>query len=55
MLLNGLSMSPKRGFCILKIWNRDSQRKSKTLLDVNDLTELEKHGEALYTPFCEKK
>ena len=55
MLLNGLSMSPKRGFCILKIWNRDSQRKSKTLLNVDDLTELDKHGEALYTPFCEKK
>ena len=55
MLLNGLSLSPKRGFCILKVWNHDSRRKDKALLNVSELSDLEKNGEALYTPFCDKK
>jgi len=31
-LLTGISISPKKGFCIIKIWNRDSQFSDSKLL-----------------------
>ena len=39
-LINGISISPKKHFCILKIWTCDSTRNSKSLLS-NDLTFLD--------------
>lgn len=39
-LINGISISPKKHFCILKIWIRDSSRNSKSILS-SDLTFLD--------------
>ena len=55
MLLNGISVSPKRGFCIVKIWNRSSNENNSDQLNVSDMPKLLSGGEALYTAFCEKK
>ncbi len=32
MMINGISISPKRNFCILKIWNNDYKKCDKALL-----------------------
>ena len=32
MMINGISISPKRNFCILKIWNNDHKKCDKALL-----------------------
>jgi len=55
LVLNGISMSPKRGFCIVKVWNRSSSEKDKGQLCVSDMPKLLSGGESLYTAFCEKK
>ena len=34
-LLTGISISPKKGFCIIKIWNRDQQFSDPKLLKSN--------------------
>jgi len=31
-MINGISVSPKKSFCIVKIWNSDSTKNSKELL-----------------------
>ena len=54
MLLNGLSISPKRGFCIVKIWGNDSKMNDTHYLRLDDI-ELLKNYDALYTRFEEKK
>lgn len=54
MLLNGLSVSPKRGFCIIKIWGHDSKQQDYTLLRTHDIQHVVS-SEVLYTPFKEKK
>lgn len=51
--INGLSISPKRGFNILKIWNIDAH-KYNTPSDLNNLTLLS-DSDMLYTPFIQKK
>lgn len=51
--INGLSISPKRGFCIIKVWNKDCTR-------FKDPAELRLQwptlhsADILYTPFVEK-
>jgi hypothetical protein len=35
MLINGISISPKRNFCIIKIWNNDNKYCDKMLLNNN--------------------
>lgn len=55
MLLNGISVSPKRGFCIVKLWNRDSKHTDTSVLHLTDVKYLEDNGPALYTPFNAKK
>jgi hypothetical protein len=53
-VINGMSISPKRGFCILKVWNTDC-------IKYKDPAELTIHweglhpAEILYTPHVEKK
>jgi len=53
-IVNGMSISPKRGFSILKIWNTDC-------IKYKDPSELKLHWEGiraadvLYTPHVEKK
>jgi hypothetical protein len=34
-IINGASISPKKGFCIIKIWNNDNKKTSKGLLEKN--------------------
>ena len=52
-VVNGLSISPKRGFCIIKVWNKDCTR-------FKDPAELRLQwptlhtADILYTPFVEK-
>lgn len=55
MLLNGISLSPKRGFCIIKIWNHRSNENRSSLLRIQDMAKLQSGGEPLYTAFREKK
>lgn len=31
-VINGISISPKKNFCIIKIWNNDNTKKNNTLL-----------------------
>lgn len=55
LLINGISVSPKRGFCIVKIWNHDSKHDNMDLLRVSGVDHLEDNGPALYTSFDKKK
>lgn len=54
MLLNGLSVSPKRGFCIVKVWGNDCKKCDAKLLKLEGVEHMGE-SEALYTPFKEKK
>lgn len=50
-LLTGISISPKKGFCVIKIWNNDSSKKEISLLqDVDKLN----NSESIYTVFKDK-
>jgi hypothetical protein len=52
--INGLSISPKRGFNIIKVWNGDSQKHNR----VNEInTELNsvQAADIIYTPFVQNK
>ena len=55
LLLNGISVSPKRGFCIVKLWNHDSTLNKTDVLKLENVEYLEDNGPALYTPFNTKK
>ena len=55
LLLNGISVSPKRGFCIVKLWNHTTAYDKTDILKLADLQYLEDNGPALYTPFNTKK
>lgn len=52
-LLNGISISPKRGFNIVKVWNTDAQKFNQPV----DLAAISTVREAdiIYTPFVQKK
>lgn len=52
--IHGISISPKKGFNIIKIWNTDST-KFKTPSDMNMFIDSVKVEEVMYTPFLEKK
>jgi len=52
--VNGLSISPKRGFNIIKVWNTDAQRFHK-LSTLNTAISSVKESEVIYTPFVQKK
>ena len=41
--INGISISPKKGFCILKIWNSDKNKSDKSLLK-NDIPYIKLDG-----------
>jgi hypothetical protein len=52
--INGISISPKRGFNIIKIWNTDAQAYNTTAdihANITSVTE----NEILYTPFIQKR
>ena len=52
--INGISISPKKGFNIIKIWNVDAA-KFKSPTDVHLLCKEIKQDDLMYTPFVEKK
>jgi len=52
--VNGLSISPKRGFNIVKVWNTDAQRFHQ-LSSLNTAISSVKESEVIYTPFVQKK
>ncbi len=52
--INGLSISPKRGFNIIKIWNTDAQ-KYNVSSDINTTFTQVSENEIIYTPFIQKK
>jgi hypothetical protein len=52
--INGISISPKKGFNILKIWNIDSTR-FKDPADIHILSKEIKPDDIMYTPFVQKK
>jgi translation initiation factor 4E len=35
LFINGISISPKKGFCVIKIWNNDNKFTDKNLLNKN--------------------
>lgn len=51
--INGLSISPKRGFNIIKVWNSDSQR-FHAPADINCTLNSVQTNEIIYTPFVQK-
>ena len=40
-LINGISISPKKNFCIIKIWNRDKKQNKISLLNKIDILPFE--------------
>ena len=53
-IINGVSVSPKKNFNIIKVWNTDSTMHN-TPSDLQSLTASSKAEEVLYTPFVQKK
>lgn len=51
--INGLSVSPKREFNIIKVWNSDSQKFNK-ITDINCTINTVQPNDILYTPFVQK-
>ena len=52
--INGISISPKKGFNILKLWNIDAA-KYKQPSDIHILSKEIKLEDIMYTPFVQKK
>jgi hypothetical protein len=53
--INGISISPKRGFNIIKVWNTNAQ-KFKNNTDISgQISPCVKEADILYTPFVQKK
>lgn len=50
-LMNGLSISPKKGFAIVKLWNRDRTKKDTSF--ITSQVDLD-HTQSLYTAFMAK-
>jgi hypothetical protein len=51
--MNGISISPKRGFNIVKVWNTNAQKFNQP----SDLTAIStiRETDIIYTPFVQKK
>ena len=52
--INGISISPKRGFNIIKVWNTDAQQ-FNTSSSINTSFSSIKESDIIYTPFVQKK
>lgn len=52
--INGLSISPKRGFNIIKVWNTKASAFSKPS-DLNTTFSTIRDSDIIYTPFVQKK
>jgi hypothetical protein len=53
--VNGISISPKRGFNIVKIWNTDAQKFSHPSNINTNVATVIREGDIMYTPFVQKK
>ncbi len=53
--INGISISPKRGFNIIKIWNTDAQAFKNSSDISSDISNSISQSDILYTPFVQKK
>jgi hypothetical protein len=51
--MNGISISPKRGFNIVKVWNTDAQKFSQPA-DLASISTI-READIIYTPFVQKK
>lgn len=52
--INGISISPKRGFNIIKVWNQTSVNYNKTS-DLNYPVSSIHESDVIYTPFIQKR
>ena len=52
--INGISISPKRGFNITKLWNTDAQQFNHAN-NINTSISSVKESDIIYTPFVQKK
>jgi len=53
--INGISISPKRGFNIVKVWNIDAQKfNNPSNLNSNTCVSI-RESDIMYTPFVQKK
>ena len=53
--INGITISPKRGFNIIKVWNTDVARFNKPSDIHPDIAGMVRDSEIIYTPFVQKK
>lgn len=53
-IVNGISISPKRGFNIIKVWNTDCTAFNSTS-DIEIVVDGVKVDDIMYSPFLEKK
>jgi hypothetical protein len=52
--INGISISPKRGFNIIKVWNTDALKFNHPS-NINSQISVVKEADIIYTPFVQKK
>lgn len=52
--INGISISPKRGFNIIKIWNTDAPKFNQSS-NINTSFSTIRENDIMYTPFVQKK
>jgi hypothetical protein len=52
--INGVSISPKRGFNIIKVWNIDAQKFNHPS-NINTTFSTIRESDIMYTPFVQKK
>ena len=50
--LTGISLSPKKAFCIIKVWNNDKTKNRNSILSDNIINLNLK--ESLYKPHCDR-
>ncbi len=53
--INGISISPKRGFNIVKVWNTDAQKFNSPSNLNNNVSNAIRESDIMYTPFVQKK
>jgi hypothetical protein len=53
-VMNGISIAPKKGFAIVKFWNKSAD-KFHEVTDIDALHPCIKESDLLYTPFTQKK
>jgi len=52
--INGITISNKRGFNVIKVWNTDASKCSHPT-DLKSIHKSVSHGDIIYTPFVQKR